>query len=87
MYFKLKIPPTAADVDFVSTPLAASIPAGQNSTTVTVPILQDNVIEENEVFSLELDLVPIPQVSLAAVRTAIGIILDSTGMHVYQWHS
>lgn len=73
---------TLAGEDFDATPLAASIPAGQTSATVTVPILQDNIREMNEMFSLELELpVAIPGVTLAGVNMAVGTILDSTGMN------
>jgi len=66
--------------DFDSTPLTASIPAGQTSTTVTVPIFQDNNVEANEMFSLELMLpVAIPGVTVTGVNTATGTIIDSTG--------
>ena len=73
---------TIAGVDFDSTLLTASIPAGQNSTTVIVPILQDNMVEQNEMFFLELELpVAIPGVTLASARMATGTIVDSTGMN------
>lgn len=70
-----------ANVDFDPTPLTASIPAGQTTTSVTVPIFQDNTRESNETFILMLELlVPIPGVTVAGVNTASGIIIDSTGM-------
>ena len=73
---------TVAGVDFISIPLNASVPAGQTNTTVTVPILQDNIVENNEMFSLQLVLpVSIPGVTLAGVNTAMGTILDSTGIN------
>lgn len=69
-------------MDFDATTLSASIPAGQTSTTVTVPIFQDKVIETNEMFSLKLELsVPIPGVRVAGVDQAVGTILDSTGSY------
>lgn len=69
-----------AGLDFVSTTLNALIPAGQSNTTVTVPILQDNNVERNEMFILQLELRDaIPGVTLTGVRTAVGTIIDSTG--------
>ena len=70
-----------AGVDFDSIPLTGSIPAGENSTTVVVPIMQDNIIERDEMFFLELQLpTAIPGITLGSANMTTGTITDSTGI-------
>ena len=48
---------------------------------MTVPILQDNVDEMNETFTLELEVaVAIPGVTVG-INMAFGNIIDSTGIY------
>ena len=68
-----------AGVDFDSTPLTGSIPVGENSTTVVVPIMQDSIIEQNEMF-LQLPTA-IPGITLGSANMATGTITDSTGIN------
>ena len=71
-----------AGVDFDSTPLTSSIPAGENSTNLSVPIMQDNIIEQNEMFFLDLRLpVTIPGITLGNANIATGTIIDSIGIN------
>ena len=71
-------------VDYISTPITATFPAGVNSTTVDVPVIIDNVVEENETLQLEIFL-PAPvkfAVQLGNPAKAIAIITDSSSMYV-----
>ena len=60
--------------DFTYQTGTATIPAGQNSTTISIPLKQDATVEENETFRLLLTN-PSPNVNLARV-SAKGTILN-----------
>jgi len=65
----------------VATPINGVIEPGSQMTSITIPIRQDNVIENNnETFSMRLTLPnEIPGVSLGT-NTATGHIIDTTGI-------
>ena len=70
-------------VDYTSTFITATFPAGINSTTVNVPVTRDNIVERNETLQLEID-VPVP--AKYAVETgnrskAVAIITDNSSMY------
>ena len=67
--------------DFTSTPLTATIPAGATSTIVRVPVMSDNIVEGDEMFSMSLTVPPSlgPGIVAGTVTSATGIIVDSTG--------
>ena len=66
--------------DFNSTPLNATIPAGATTTTVRVPVMSDNIVEGDEMFSMSLNIPSSlsPGIVAGSVTSAAGIILDST---------
>ena len=69
-------------MDYISTPITATFPAGVNSTTVVVPVIIDNVVEENETLQLEIFL-PAPvkfAVELGNPTKATAIITDSSSI-------
>jgi len=43
-------------VDFVSDPVNATFLPNQQSTTVTIPLVADNMVEDTEFFGIELQL-------------------------------
>ena len=67
--------------DFTSTPLTATIPAGATTTTVRVPVMSDNIVEGDEMFSMNLTVPSSlgPGIVAGSVTSATGIIVDSTG--------
>ena len=66
--------------DFNSTPLNATIPAGATNTTVRVPVMNDNIVEGDEMFSMSLNVPSSlsPGIVADSISSAIGIIRDST---------
>ena len=66
--------------DFTSTPLTATIPAGATTATVRVPVMSDDIVEGNEMFSMSLNVPPSlgPGIVAGSVTSATGIIVDST---------
>ena len=67
--------------DFTSTPLTATIPAGATTTIVRVPVMSDNIVEGDEMFSMSLTVPSSlgPEIVAGFVTSATGIIVDSTG--------
>ena len=67
-------------MDYVSTPVTAIFLAGTNSTTVNVPITNDNKIEEIEKFNLSISIPPSlsGKLSIGGITTAVGRILDES---------
>ena len=66
--------------DFTSTPLTATIPANTTTTTVRVPVMSDNIVEGDEMFSISLTVPSSlgPGIVAGSVTSATGIIVDST---------
>jgi len=67
-------------VDYTSTPITATFPAGATTTTIRVPVTRDNIAEQPETFDLSFT---IPQqftsvVDPGTITTAVGNITDST---------
>ena len=67
--------------DFTSTLVTVTIPAGATTTTVRVPVISDNIVEGDEMFSMSLTVPPSlgPGIVAGSVTSATGIIVDSTG--------
>ena len=67
-------------MDFVSDPLTATFTAGSTTSSVSFPIVLDNVVEPSETFDVSL-MVPLnlsPSIR-ANPRNARATITDSTG--------
>ena len=66
--------------DFNSTSLTATIPAGATATTVRVPVMSDDIVERDEMFSMSLNVPSSlgPGIVAGSVTSATGIIVDST---------
>ena len=79
-YAKVIIKYLTEEYDFSSTPLTATILAGATTTTVRVPVMSDNIVEGDEIFSMSLNVSSSlgPGTVAGSVTNAIGIILDST---------
>ena len=78
--------------DFNSTPFTAKIPAGATTTTVRVPVMNDNIVEGDETFSMSLTVPSSlgPGIVAGSVTSSTGIIVDSTSkciaMHCRLWY-
>ena len=66
--------------DFTSSRLTATILAGATITTVRVPVMSDNIVEGDEMFSMRLNVPSSlsPGIVAGSVTSATGIIVDST---------
>ena len=69
-------------MDYTSTSITATFPAGINHTTVNIPVTSDNIVERNETLQLEI-IVPVP--AKYAIETgnpskAFAVITDSSSM-------
>ena len=66
--------------DFGSTTLSAVFLINTTSTTVRVPVISDNIVEGDEMFSMSLNVPSSLGLGVVAgsVTSAAGIILDST---------
>jgi len=68
-------------VDYDSTPIIATFSAGTTSTTVNVPVTNDNIAEKSETFDLSFDISPSlsGRVIPGTITNAVGNITDNTG--------
>ena len=70
--------------DFSTIHLTATIPARATNTTVRVAVIDDKIVEEDEVFSMSLNIPSSlgPGVVAGLVTSATGIIIDSSRIKV-----
>ena len=63
----------------------ATFTAGTNSTTVTVPLINDSIAEGPETFDLTITIPPSlsGQVELGTITEAVGYIIDDTSKMIY----
>ena len=74
-------------VDFITTTLTATFDSGMTMSSVSVPVIDDKLVEgENETFDLILTVPSSlgPAITAGGRNRAIGIITDSTSKHVIQ---
>ena len=67
-------------MDYNSTPINATFTIGSTSTTVNVPVIKDNIVEELETFNITI-VIPSSlkdQVILGNITNAVGNIIDNT---------
>ena len=72
-------------IDYNSTPINATFPAGVNSTTVNISIFMDNIVERPEMFDLSFT---IPsslsgRVIFGTKSKAVGNIIDDTSKIIF----
>jgi len=70
-----------AGIDYDPTPLNATFNTGDTSVTVTIPVVDDRVVdEEDEDFSATLSIIPTTgvRVELGEISTARGTIQDTS---------
>jgi len=68
-------------VDYNSNPIIATFTAGTTSTTVNVPVTNDNIAEKSETFDLSFVIPPSlsGRVIPGTITKAVGNITDDTG--------
>ena len=70
-----------AGIDYDDTPLTATFSTGETSVIVTIPVVDDKVVnEEDEKFNVTLNVSSANgvRVKLGDVNTATGIIIDTS---------
>lgn len=81
MYYELLDYLLGNGIDFDSNPITATFSPSSRRTVVWIPLTRDVVIEQQEMFRINLMLdTTNPSIMLGSIRTATGIIEDSTGM-------
>ena len=73
-------PHITGGVDYDNAPLVAMFNAGDSTAIVTIPVMSDTVIEEDEMFYVNIDMVDVTEaeVELGTLTNATAIILDSS---------
>ena len=69
------------NVDFDSALQTATITAGTNTSTVNIAVVNDNIVEGNETFTMNLNVPALlgPGIIAGDITMATGIIIDSSG--------
>lgn len=76
---------TGNNVDFDSTTQTTIITAGTNSSTVNVTVINDNIVEEDEMFTMYMSVSPSlgPSIITGAVTNVTATIVDSSSKFHY----
>ena len=69
-------------MDYDNTPLVVTFNAGDTNATVVIPIVNDNIKEENEELNLTITISPSVDVRLGTLVNATAIIVDSSKITV-----
>ena len=78
-YFVLGI--SGNGVDYISTPITATFPAGATNVTIDIPVTMDNIVEQRETFDLSFTIPSFSNhVIPGRITETVGAILDATGM-------
>ena len=67
------------DVDFNTAPLTATFASGMTTSSVSVPVIIDNIVEMDEEYVITLNQPTVRGVTLGTITMATGIIMDATG--------
>ena len=68
------------NIDFISVPQTVTIIAGTNSSTITIPVVNDNIVERNETFNMSLTTPSslCPGITTGAIASATATIIDTS---------
>ena len=68
------------NIDFISAPQTITIIAGTNSSTIRILVVNDNIVEGNETFNMNLTIPPTlgPGVKAGIVTSATATIIDTS---------
>jgi len=78
---------TGGGVDYDSGPYTVRFPAGQTSVLFDIFINDDNILEENEIFSLTIDSGTLPDhIVVDTSHEVTVIILDNDGKYIINSH-
>ena len=68
------------NIDFNSVPQTVTIIAGTNSSTISIPVINDNIVEGNETFNMSLTMPSslCPGITTGAITSATATIIDTS---------
>ena len=70
------------NVDFNSAMQTATITAGTNSSTVNIAVIDDDIVEGDETFTMNLNVPMLPGITAGAFTGTVATIIDtSSGLH------
>ena len=76
-YFVLGI--SGNGVDYISTPITATFPAGATNVTIDIPVTMDNIVEQRETFDLTFTIPSLSDhVIPGRITETVAAILDTT---------
>ena len=75
------------NADFNSAPQTATITAGTNRSTINIRVTNDNIVEGNEVFTMNFNVPPSlgPGVINGGITMATGVIIDTTSKFITRY--
>ena len=65
-------------VDFNSTTQTATVTAGASSSTINITVINDNIVEGDEMFTMTLNVPTSPGITTGNITMATATITDST---------
>ena len=65
-------------VDFNSATQTATITAGASSSTINITVIDDNIVEGDEMFTMTLNVPTSPGITTGNITMATATIIDST---------
>ena len=65
-------------VDFNSATQTATITAGASSSTINITVINDNIVEGDEMFTMTLNVPTSPAITIGNITMATVTIIDST---------
>ena len=78
VYVKVIFLASGKNADFISTTQTAVITAGTNSSTVNIAVTDDNIVEGDETFTMNLNVPVSPGIVAGDITMATGTIIDTT---------
>ena len=69
--------------DFNSTSQTATITAGSSSSTVNITVVDDNIVEGDETFTMNLSVPNVSRIMAGAITMATATIIDTSSRLQY----
>ena len=69
---------TGGNVDFNSATQTATIAAGTSNSTISIRVINDDIVEGDEMFTMTLNVPTSPGITAGDITMATGIIIDTT---------
>ena len=69
---------TGSNVDFNSATQTATIAAGTSNSTINIRVIDDDIVEGDEMFTMTLNVPTSPGITAGDITMATGIIIDTT---------